>query len=383
MRVEDEEVGVDVEALLRDWDGETVIIRRDVPTGAWILIAMHSTQLGPAGGGTRMKSYPNLHAALEDVLRLSAGMTYKFAVPGIPRGGGKAVITLPPDFHSEARPGLLRRCGTLVHELGGLLFYTAPDVGTSSADMDIIAETGAPYIFGRTPAAGGMGDSGPITGLGVFARIQVVCVRLLGDSSVRGRRVLVQGTGQVGGTLIEHLCAARAEVMFTDVADAAIRRFRDERGLTFVPADAVYNTECDIFSPCALGGILNERTIPRLRCRAVAGGANNQLAVPEDAERLRARGILYAPDYVINAGGAMGLIGIETMGWSYEEAEREVVTGIQRALRQIFDIAASEGTTTDAAARRLADERLRTPAALTPRAASPNAGRGGVLSDRG
>ena len=128
---------------------------------------------------------------------------------------------------------------------------------------------------------------------------------------------------------------------------------------------------------------MNETTIPRLSCRAVAGGANNQLAVPEDAERLRARGILYAPDYVINAGGAMALIGIETMGWSYEEAEREVVTGIQRALRQIFDIAASEGTTTDAAARRLADERLRTPAALTPRAASPNAGRGGVLSDRG
>ncbi len=352
---------MDVEALLREWGGETLVIRHDAPTGAWMVIAIHSTQLGPAGGGTRMTTYPNLHAALADVLRLSAGMTYKFAVPGIRRGGGKAVIALPPELDVQARPGLLRRYGTLVQELGGA-FYTAPDVGTSSADMDLIAETGAPYIFGRTPAAGGMGDSGPITGLGVFAGIQVLCERLFGDTSVQGRRVLVQGTGQVGGTLIEHLGAAGAAVLVTDVAEAAIRRFRDERGLTCIPAEAVYETECDIFSPCALGGILNETTIPRLRCRAVAGGANNQLAAPEDAERLRARGIVYAPDYVINAGGAMALIGIETMGWSSEEAEAQVVAGVQRALRQIFDTAKDEGITTDAAARCLADARLRAPA---------------------
>jgi leucine dehydrogenase len=349
---------MDVESLLSEWDGEMVIVRHDKPSGAWIFIAIHSTRLGPAGGGTRMKSYPNLQAALQDALRLSAGMTYKLAVPGIRFGGGKAVIAVPPDFDPQFRPALLRRYGALIRQLGGL-YYTAPDVGTSSIDMDIVAETGAPYVFGCTPAAGGMGDSGPITALGVFAGIQVVCERLFGEASLRGRRVLVQGTGQVGGKLIEHLRAAGAEVLFSDVAEAAIRRFRDELRLKFIPAEAVYQTECDIFSPCALGGVLNATTIPQLRCRAVAGGANNQLDVPEDAERLRARGILYAPDYVINVGGAMAGVGIETMGWSYAQAEKEVVESVPRALRQIFDTAATEGITTDVAARRVAEERLR------------------------
>jgi glutamate dehydrogenase/leucine dehydrogenase len=213
---------MDVESLLSEWDGETIIIRHDKPTGAWIFIAIHSTRLGPAGGGTRMKSYPTFEAALQDALRLSAGMTYKFAVPDLPRGGGKAVIALPTNFDAKDRPALLRRYGALVHQLGGL-FYTAADVGTSSSDMDIIAETGAPYIFGRTPAAGGMGNSGPITALGVFAGIQVVGERLFGSPSLEGRRVLVQGAGQVGGTLITHLRAAGAEVCFNDVVESAIR----------------------------------------------------------------------------------------------------------------------------------------------------------------
>ncbi|MCI0394389.1 MAG: leucine dehydrogenase [Chloroflexi bacterium] len=348
---------MDVKSLLSEWDGETVIIRHDKPTGAWIIIAIHSTRLGPSGGGTRMKSYPTFQAALQDALRLSAGMTYKFAVPGLPRGGGKAVIAIPPNFDPQSRPALLRRYGALVRQLGGL-FYTAADVGTSSTDMDIIAETGAPYIFGRTPAAGGMGNSGPITALGVFAGIQVVCERLFGNSALQGRRVLVQGTGQVGGELIKHLRAAGAGVLFNDVAETAIRHFRDELGLKFIPAEAIYETECDIFSPCALGGVLNKTSIPQLRCRAVAGGANNQLDVPEDAERLQARGILYAPDYVINAGGAIGVLGVETMGWSYAQAEQEVTESVQRALRDIFDTAAAEGITTDAAAQRIAQARL-------------------------
>jgi leucine dehydrogenase len=348
---------MDIESSLSEWDGETVIVRHDKPTGSWFFVAIHSTRLGPAAGGTRMKSYPNLQAALRDALRLSAGMTYKFAVAGIHHGGGKAVIAVPPDFDPPSRPALLRRYGALIHQLGGL-YYTAPDVGTSSMDMDIVAETAAPYVFGRTPAAGGMGDTGPITALGVFAGIQVVCERLFGDASLAGRRVLVQGTGQVGGKLIEHLRVAGAEVLFSDVSEVAIRRFRDELGLKFIPAEAVYEIECDIFSPCALGGILNTTTIPQLHCRAVAGGANNQLGSPEDAERLQARGILYAPDYVINAGGAMGGIGIETKGWSYAQAEQKVVESIQRTLRQVFDTATAQGITTEAAARRIAEERL-------------------------
>ena len=346
-----------MDSLIKSWGGEEVIIRHDQATGAWILIAIHSTRLGPAAGGTRMKVYPDFQDALQDVLRLSAAMTYKFAVPGIARGGGKAVINLSDRFDPCLRPDLLRRYGSLVRQLGGL-YYTGPDVGTSSLDMNVIAETGSPYVFGRTPDAGGAGDSGPITALGVFAGIQVVCERLFGEASVRNRRILVQGAGSVGRTLMELLQQAGAEVWFTDIEDAVICRFRDEEGFRCVPSESVYETDCDIFSPCALGGILNASTIPRLRCKAVAGGANNQFARPEDVELLSKRGILYAPDYVINAGGAIGIPGIEALGWSRERAETEVTGSIRRALRRIFKISDAEAITTDRAARRLAEERL-------------------------
>jgi leucine dehydrogenase len=346
-----------MESLLREWDGETVIVRHDRPTGAWIFIAIHSTHLGPAAGGTRMKSYPDVQAALQDVFRLAAGMTYKFAIPGLPWGGGKAVVAIPPDFDPQSRPALLRRYGALVHQLRGL-YYTGPDVGTSSADMDIIAETGAPYVFGRTPAAGGAGPSGPATALGVFTGIQVACEHLFGEASLEGRRVLVQGAGSVGETLIEYLRSAGAEVLFSEVDEDTIRRFRDELGLKFVPSDEVYTAECDIFAPCALGGVLDANTIPQLKCRIVAGGANNQLAGPKDAESLRARGILYAPDYVINVGGAITLLGLETLDWTQERVEEEVAESVRRALRQVFELAASEGITTEAGARRIAEERL-------------------------
>jgi leucine dehydrogenase len=170
---------------------------------------------------------------------------------------------------------------------------------------------------------------------------------------------LVQGVGQVGASVIGHLRRAGAEVWFNDIADTAIRHYREQVGLRFIPPEAVYATDCDVFAPCALGAVLNATTIAQLKCSIVAGGANNQLSDPADAERLRVRGILYAPDYVINAGGAMALLGIETMGWSYEQAEREVVTGIQRALRHIFGTAQTKGITTETAARQIAEERLR------------------------
>jgi leucine dehydrogenase len=304
-----------------------------------------------------MKSYPDVGAALQDAMRLAEGMTYKFAGPGIPRGGGKAVIALPDDFDPQARPALLRRYGALVHQLGGL-FYTGPDVGTSSADMDIIAETGAPYVFGRTPAAGGAGSSGPATALGVFTGIQVACEHLFGEAALNGRRVLVQGAGSVGGPLIEHLHAAGAELTFSEVDEGAIRRFRDRLGLQFVSPQAVYTAECDLFAPCALGSVLNADTIPQLKCRAVVGAANNQLADSKDAERLQARGILYAPDYVVNVGGAIFLLGVEAQGWTKERAEEEVVESVRRALGQIFELAAMEGITTDAAAQQIAQKRL-------------------------
>lgn len=345
-----------MESLLKTWDGECTIVSFDQPTGAWIFIAIHSTRLGPATGGTRMRSYPDPQSALRDALKLAAGMTYKYAVHGFPRGGGKAVLAVPPDLTTQSRADLLRRYGSLIQELNGL-YYTGPDVGTSPVDMDIIAETGAPYVFCRTPAKGGAGDSGPATALGVFAGMQAACERVFGDASLQGRHVLVQGAGSVGESLIERLLAAGAMVSFSDVDDVIVRRFRDELGLPFVPQEAVYDTQCDIFAPCALGGILNQENIPRLKCRVVVGAANNQLGEPEDAEGLVARGILYAPDYVVNIGGAMAITGMEAMGWSPAQADKEVM-GVRASLKKVLELADAEGITTESAARRIAEERL-------------------------
>ena len=343
---------------MKEWTGESVVVHYDKFADAWIFIGIHSLRLGPATGGTRMKSYASPQDALRDALKLSESMSYKFALSGLPRGGGKAVIDIPANFDPHQRTDLLHRYGALVKQLNGM-FYTGPDVGTSAQDMDIIAETGSPYIFGRTPKAGGAGDSGPITGLGVFAGIQVVCEQIFGDASLKNRRVLVQGAGSLGGTLIGHLQNAGAQVLFSDISEATIRHYRDELGVPFVPSDQVVSTECDIFAPCALGGVLNAESIAKLQCRAVAGGANNQLSESADAERLKARGILYAPDYVINIGGALGITGMETMGWSRAEAEARVIDNVQKTLREVFVISARENITTEAAAHRIAQKRLK------------------------
>lgn len=307
-----------------------------------------------------MKSYSDRSAAIHDALRLATSMTYKFALAGIPMGGAKTVIDVPFDLGPKSRHTLLRDYGALVRNLGGL-FYTGPDVGTSTDDMDVIAETGAPYVLGRTLAAGGAGDSGPMTARGVLAGIDVVCNYLYGNRSTRGRRVLVQGAGNVGRALIGYLCTAGYEVLFSDVDERVVGDLRNNSRFAFVPCDFVYDTECDIFAPCALGGVLNSKTIPRLKCRAVIGGANDQLGSQEDAERLRARGILYAPDHVVNVGGAMGVTGVELFGWSRARVETEIVERIQRSLRQVIRMAVSEGITTDAAARRIIEERLAMP----------------------
>ena len=346
-----------MEALLNAWDGERVIIEFDRPTGAWIIIAIHSMRRGPAGGGTRMKPYPTMEAALADALELARSMSYKFACAAMARGGGKAVIAIPPDLSHQARLDLLRRYGALISRLGGM-FQTGPDVGTSSADMDIIAETGAPYVFGRTVQAGGAGDSGPATALGVLRSMGVVCQHLFGSPLLAGRRVLVQGAGSVGLRLIRLLREARAEILFSDVDEATIRQVQDTLGIPCIPAEKVYETPCDIFAPCALGGILNQATIPQLKCRAIVGSANNQLARPEDSELLRERGILYAPDFIVNVGGAMALVGIEAMGWSEAEANAHVIQGIEQALRQTFDLATARNISTAEAARSVAEARL-------------------------
>jgi len=346
-----------LESLMTSWGGETLVLRRDKPTGAWLIVALYSTRANGSGGGTRMRVYPDLSAAVRDAQRLAEGMAAKFAICRMAFGGGKAVIALPSGFAEHERPALLRRYGELVQSLSGR-FVTAPDVGTSPADMDIIAETGAPYILARTEATGGVGDSSGPTAVGVLAGIQATCAVVFGDASLSGRRILVQGAGSVGGRLLELLAEAGAEPLFSDVNPEAIARYRDQAGYTFVDPNAIYDADCDIFAPCALGAVLNAATIPHLRCQAVAGAANNQLATPDDANRLRERGILYAPDYVINLGGAMGLVGLERLGWTRAEANQHVATAVAEALGEVYALADREHSNTFAAAQRIVEQRL-------------------------
>ncbi|HET8946253.1 MAG TPA: Glu/Leu/Phe/Val dehydrogenase dimerization domain-containing protein [Candidatus Polarisedimenticolia bacterium] len=338
------------------WDGEEELREHDAETGAWIVIAIHSTRLGPAVGGTRMKPYPTPEEAETDARRLSAAMTLKMAASGMPWGGGKGVLAVPAGLTADARRDLLHRYGRIVASLGGR-YHTAPDVGTTSDDMDRIREAAGPLVFGCTEANGGSGPSGPATALGVHAAIRVTCEEAFGSSSLAGRAVLVQGAGSVGGALIERLLADGARVSFSDVQPDAVRRFR-ERGVPFVEPAAVIGAACDVFSPCALGGVLTAEATPRLRCRAVAGGANNQLADEAAAEALAARGILYAPDFIANSGGACSGIHMEADGWPRERAERDVEERVSASLRAVFVLARERRLTTDAAARAIARRRL-------------------------
>jgi leucine dehydrogenase len=339
------------EELLRQWDGEEVVVRFDRETGTWIFVCVHSTALGPAMGGTRMSTYASPADGLEDGLRLASGMTRKLAVAGLPCGGGKAVLAVPELPEGDARRRLFERYGDLIAALGGT-YVTGPDVNTGEPDMDTIGSR-TPHVFCRSEANGGSGDASIHTALGTFHGIRAALRHADGSDDLTGKTVLVQGTGHVGGKLVRLLLDAGAVVLVSDVDEERARA----TGAELVPLDEALELACDVYAPCALGATLSEESIPKLRRRVVAGAANNQLATPEDGERLRARGILYAPDFVINAGGAMHGIGLEQLGWDDAELERRV-EGIGDTLAQIFERAEREGITTDAVAEQLASERL-------------------------
>jgi leucine dehydrogenase len=338
------------EELLERWDGDHVVVRRD-PGGAWIFVCLHTTRLGPAMGGTRLKPYGSPAEALEDGLRLAGGMTRKLAVLGLPFGGGKAVLDVPAVPTGDERRRLLERYADLLSSLGGS-FVTGPDVNTGEADMDVIGERSR-YVFCRSVGNGGSGDPSIHTALGVFHGIRASLRHLDGRDDLEGRTVLVQGAGSVGGKLAALLAEGGATVLVSDVDEERARA----TGAAVVPADDALTTECDVYAPCALGATLNERSIPSLRCRIVAGAANNQLATEADGERLREAGILYAPDYVINGGGALHGIGLEQLGWSREELDARV-EAIGETLGRIYADADAPGISTEAAAERLAAERL-------------------------
>ncbi len=331
---------------------EQVVFGSDPVSGLKAIIAIHSTTLGPALGGARFYPYESEEDALIDVLRLSKGMTYKAAAAGLDLGGGKAVIIGDPGTDKSER--LFRAFGQFVESLGGK-YITAEDVGTTATDMTLVRRE-TRWALGLPVAEGGSGDPSPVTARGLFAAAKATAQHLWGRPDLEGRKVVVQGCGKVGSAFVQLLVEARAEVIVTDAQPAAIENAVDTYGVKPVDPDDAFTTPCDIFSPCALGAVLNEHTIPRLGCQAVVGSANNQLATEEDGERLAAEGILYAPDFVVNAGGLINVYD-ELHGYSKSRALHRV-DAIYDATLKIFRTAEEEGITPHAAAIHLAEQRI-------------------------
>ena len=331
-------------------DHEQVLIARDEATGYHGIIAIHSTALGPAVGGTRCWHYDSEDAALTDALRLSRGMTYKSALAGVPLGGGKSIIIR--NNKTSNREALLRAHGRFVETLKGR-YITAEDVGTSPADMEIVRlETR--YVAGLV---GGSGDPSPYTARGVFRAMQASTRFLWNSDELAGVTVAIQGCGNVGYHLAKLLHKAGAKLIVSDVNDNNLSRVVDEFAAEPVQPNEIYDVRADVFAPCALGGVINDETIPALNVRIVAGSANNQLLEERHGTMLQDRNILYAPDYVANAGGVLNGC-TELLGWEAEFAARKV-DEIYDTILRIFESAQAEGITTNKAADRLAEERLR------------------------
>ncbi len=339
-------------------DHEALTVRRGRRSGLYTLVAVHSTVRGPALGGCRMWHYDDSRAAVRDVLRLSRAMTFKNAVAGLPLGGGKGVI-MTPDPATRTRRGLradvLRDFGDTVESLAGS-YLTAEDVGTTSRDMEQIAET-TRHVTGLSRKRGGSGDPSPWTAVGVEAAIRVSCERVFGTPSLKGRTIVVSGLGHVGHHVAIACAKGEANVVVTDI-DRAKRDLARDLGAQWIEPDAAVTAPADVFVPCALGGVLDHETVPRLGAPVVAGAANNQLAEDDVAGLLAARGVLWAPDFVANAGGVINLsVELEPEGYDLRRA-RTRVRGIGDTLRRIYDEAQATHTTPLDAAMALARERL-------------------------
>ena len=333
---------------------EELVFWRDRVSGLRAIVAIHDTTLGPALGGTRMLPYASEAAAVEDALRLAQAMTLKSAAAGLDVGGGKAVIIADPAIDkSEA---LLRAYGRFIESLGGR-YVTTTDVGTTTADLDVIARE-TRFVTGTSPALGGSGDTSVLTGLTVYLGIKAAAREAFGRDDLGKRTVLVQGVGKVGWQLLKRLRAENAVLIVSDVDEERARRAGEEFNARVVAPEAVWDTPCDVLSPNALGAVLNDDTIPRLRCRVVCGGANNQLAEERHAAALQARDILYAPDFIVNCGGVIN-VAEEMRGYSEERATARAQQGYDTT-RRIFALAHANHVTTAEAAVRYAQERIRT-----------------------
>ncbi|MFF9849036.1 Leu/Phe/Val dehydrogenase [Streptomyces litmocidini] len=334
---------------------EQVVLCQDRATGLKAVIALHSTALGPALGGTRFYPYATEAEAIADALNLSRGMSYKNAMAGLDLGGGKAVIIGDPEQIKTEE--LLLAYGRFVASLNGR-YVTACDVGTYVADMDVVARTNR-WTTGRSPENGGAGDSSVLTAFGVFQGMRAAAQTVWGDPTLRGRKVGVAGVGKVGHYLVEHLLEDGAEVVITDVREESVRRITDKHPQVAVVADtnALIRVEgLDVYAPCALGGALNEETVPFLTASIVCGAANNQLAHAGIEKDLEARGILYAPDYVVNAGGVIQ-VADELHGFDFDRCKAKA-TKIFDTTLEIFARAKADGIPPAAAADRIAEQRM-------------------------
>jgi leucine dehydrogenase len=341
-----------VTELMTAMGHEQVVFVADAPSGLQAVIAVHSTALGPSLGGIRFWRYPSESDAVLDALRLSEAMSLKAAAAGLHQGGGKAVV-LVDDPDAPRGDALLRAMGRAIDDLGGR-YIAAEDVGATPHDMDVIASE-TPWVTGLD-GPGGSGDPSPMTAYGVVRAMGAVLEELDGDASLEGKRVVVDGVGHVGTHLARLVADAGARVGVADVNGDRVDALVREIGAEDVPVERVLEEECDVLAPCALGAALNEKSIPRLQCRAVCGAANNQLADPADDDALAARGILYAPDFVVNAGGIINLAE-EFVGYDREDARRRTAK-IADTVRRVFEIARDEGVPPGRAAEQLARRRI-------------------------
>ncbi|MBT4761373.1 MAG: Glu/Leu/Phe/Val dehydrogenase [Bdellovibrionaceae bacterium] len=340
------------ELIKHHGDHEEVLFLNNSKVGLRAIIAIHNTTLGPALGGTRMWNYKNEDEALVDVLRLSRGMTYKASAAGLNLGGGKAVIIGDPK--TQKSEAMFRAFGAYVNSLHGM-YITAEDVGTTVKDMEyIFMET--PYVTGIPKAFGGSGDPSPYTAHGVLMGIKASVKEKLATDSLEGVRVAVQGLGNVGSNLVDYLVAEKAIITIADIDKVKVKKFEDKYNLKSFSPDEIVTSECDVFAPCALGAAINDESLPKLQCKIVAGGANNQLAETRHGDALKELDILYAPDFVINAGGLMNVF-VELEGYSSERAI-DKTTQVYDNMMNVFRIAKQENIPTERAAMHLAQERI-------------------------
>lgn len=337
---------------LEKYDYEQLVFCQDKQSGLKAIIAIHDTTLGPALGGTRMWTYANEEAAIEDALRLARGMTYKNAAAGLNLGGGKTVIIGDP--RKDKNEEMFRAFGRYIQSLNGR-YITAEDVGTTVADMDLIHEE-TDYVTGISPAFGSSGNPSPVTAYGVYRGMKAAAKAAFGTDSLESKVVAIQGVGNVAYHLCKHLHDEGARLIVTDIHKEAVKRAVDDFGAKAVNPNEIYSVECDIYAPCALGAVINDDTIPQIKAKVIAGAANNQLQDTSHGDIIHKMGIIYAPDYVINAGGVIN-VADELYGYNRERALKKVDT-IYSNIERVIEISKRDHIPTYLAADRLAEERI-------------------------